>query len=446
MDTDGYRVLRRTRSICPECLEDVDAEVAVNAEGGWLLKHCPEHGTVEVRLSKHPDYFEQLDTFYFRVMPESLPQRDFIIRLTERCNLDCRICLASANKIRSDDFTLEDLRKLAVSRKHAKWDLMGAEPTVREDLPEIVRMFREAGHLVSLHTNGIKLADLEYARTLREAGLEEVHLQFDGFDDDYYRAIRSRPLIECKLKVLENLEKLDISADLKATIVKGYNEGEVKKVLDLGVSRRFVKEVFFLGCRSLGAAKDFIHTECLLPDDMIDLVSEQTEGRISRKGVRQFQKLYFTFLSLFSVRKCLYIQHYIIIRNKDGTYTPIDQVVNLDRIEAKLDKFAARGGKPSWFRKLRLLFSLGLSFLTPRGLGLVKDFIALKLLLQFGVELAKVPKRAILLGFVTACDPYIFDEQIAMNCGKGEISYDQGSQDSGAVANILREKSFREGN
>jgi len=53
-----------------------------------------------------------------------------------------------------------------------------------------------------------------------------------------------------------------------------------------------------------------------------------------------------------------------------------------------------------------------------------------------------VPPRFLLLGFITACDPHNFDAQVAVNCGKGELSVDGGFTESSAVANVDREARF----
>ena len=60
------------------------------------------------------------------------------------------------------------------------------------------------------------------------------------------------------------------------------------------------------------------------------------------------------------------------------------------------------------------------------------------------MNLKQVPSRFLLLGFITACDPHNFDSQVAINCGKGELSVDGGFVDSGAVANVDRERRFDE--
>ena len=74
--------------------------------------------------------------------------------------------------------------------------ISGGEPTVRDDLPELIRMGREKGFtFFQLNTNGLRLAEEPgYAEALKEAGLSCVFLQFDGVDDSVYEVLRGRAL------------------------------------------------------------------------------------------------------------------------------------------------------------------------------------------------------------------------------------------------------------
>ncbi|MDD5630334.1 MAG: radical SAM protein, partial [Elusimicrobia bacterium] len=286
-DSDGS-LIRETRGVCPQCLQPAAARIREMDGGVWLVKSCAEHGDSRAFLSADPAYFRDLYRFYSSVMPRSLPQRDYIIRLTERCNLACAICLAGANQDVLPDLTAADVRRLVQGRRGQKLDLMGCEPTVLADLPEMVRVIVQSGNIAALHTNGIALADRDYARRLKDAGLHEVHLQFDALDDGVYQVIRGRPLLETKLRALDNLSELGIPVDLVVTVLAGVNEKELLPILEFGAKRANVKEVFFLGCRPLGRAASGFEARQLMPDQVIDLLAAATGGRISRDKVRRF--------------------------------------------------------------------------------------------------------------------------------------------------------------
>ena len=59
-----------------------------------------------------------------------------------------------------------------------------------------------------------------------------------------------------------------------------------------------------------------------------------------------------------------------------------------------------------------------------------------------GFNLSKISKKSIVIGFISACDAYSLDYEIARNCGKGAISTELGIQDSGAIDNVLRDNLY----
>jgi len=437
-------LIRRTQGKCPDCLRTVPAEVRETNGRIWLTKQCPRDGASKVLLSEHPDYYRDLHNYYFGVMRRQYPQRDYILRLTERCNLECPICLAGANQEVLEDYTLEEVQRLVRGMRGRKIDLMGCEPTVMHDLPAIIRAIKASGNIAALHSNGVALADYDYVKQLKDAGMDEVHLQFDGFSDDAYTAIRGKHLLANKLKAMENLARLGVSVDLVMTILAGVNEDQILPVLEFGVQHPNVKEIFFLGCRMLGRATGKFESSQLLPDQVIDILARVTNDTIGRDKVRRFQKLYFALLSAFGVRKCLYIQHYLLIRNDQGGFATLDDIIDMPRLERVLEKFRERRERGSRLAVPLLLLAAAPRFINLKALALVRDFLALSLLMAFGFNLRKVRKRAIMLGYITACDPLIFDATIAENCGKGEISKDLGTQESGATANVLREHRWRQ--
>ncbi len=398
-------LIRRTWSVCPECLEELPARVVEDRGMVFLRKDCPEHGTSECLLSRHAWYYEALDRYFFAVMPEEVPQRDYLIRVNERCNLKCPICLASA------------------------------VPTLRKDLPEILRAIKSRGHISSLHTNGVRLADREYLRTLKNAGLDEVFLQMDGFDDQAYLKIRGARLTQTKIRVLENLEAEGVATSLVMVVMPGCNEAEIPKVLDYAATRPFIREVMFLGTRALGYFRG--SDELLMPDQVIDLVEDLCGGLCPRPEVFRFQKLYFALLSLLGVRKCLYVQHYLLIRDGGG-FANLDRFINWAKVEPVLDELPHT--PRTSLARLAWLFRLGLALLSPKTLRLLPDFLSLFLRLKFGWRLRRLPFRPLLIGYITACDPVNLDRRVGHYCGKGELAMDLGLHESGSEANIERER------
>jgi len=446
------QLLRETRGRCSTCLADVPAAVVRTDDSVRLDKHCPEHGLTSELLSRSPDYWAELDRFYFAVNGAEWPQRDFMLRMTERCNLDCPICLAKANTEDTPDLDLEGLADLLSQRRGIKVDLLAAEPTLREDLVDWIRRVKASGNIAALHTNGLKLVDADYVRTLAEAGLDEVFLQFDGFDDEAHMALRGARLLRPRLKALKNLREAGLAVSLIVVIARGLNEDQVGRVYRFALEPEndHVREVFYLGLRVLGSTRyaqvraadgESMADRALMPDALIELMTAQVPG-IHRDDIRRFNKLYFSLLSVFHVRKCLYVQHYMVARDGPGRARMASELLPMDRIEVACDAYAARMAQHPHLARAKLVADLAHLGVNSATVGMLFDLAQLQSLFQKGMNLDRVPRRFLLLGFITACDPQNFDSQVAINCGKGELSVDGGFVDSGAVANVEREARF----
>ncbi len=445
-------LLRSTRGVCNTCLDPVPAEVVVSDGAAWLEKLCPEHGTSRQLLSRAPDYWREVDSYYFAVNSEDYPQRDYLLRLTERCNLDCPICLAKANTEDTDDLDLSNLEEMIQARRRVKVDFMAAEPTLREDLELWVRKVKAQGHIAALHSNGLRLADKSFCQRMKDCGFDEVFLQFDGFDGDSTRWLRGREgLVDVKLRAIQNMREVGLATNLTVVVAHGLNEPQISEVLRFALQPEndHVREVFFLGLRILGSMRDGLKREgreyeelAVMPDETLDMLVGQWSGQFSRGDIRVFNKLYFALLSTFKVKKCLYVQHYLVLRDGRGGLIPFADLVDMQALDRAADRYARQLQRFPRLARARFLASLARQATSHKMLPVIMDFIRLQLLFRTGMKLDEVSRKVIMLGFITACDPHNFDEQVAVNCGKGEISMDGGFIESGALANIQREARF----
>ena len=127
------------------------------------------------------------------------PLRDLRVSVTDRCNFRCRYCMP--REVFGADFeflprgeilSFEEIARLAGIAAQLgvrKIRLTGGEPTLRADLPALVRLLREAAPDVGLAmtTNGSRLTTL--AGPLAEAGLDRVAVSLDTLDDATFRAM-----------------------------------------------------------------------------------------------------------------------------------------------------------------------------------------------------------------------------------------------------------------
>jgi hypothetical protein len=67
--------------------------------------------------------------------------------------------------------------------------LTGGEPTLREDLPDLIAHTESNGQVVGLLSDGLKLADNAYLQTLLQTGLDHLMLSLKPDDDNSWKAL-----------------------------------------------------------------------------------------------------------------------------------------------------------------------------------------------------------------------------------------------------------------
>ncbi len=62
----------------------------------------------------------------------------------------------------------------------------GGEPTLRDDLPQLIKYAEEKGQITGLNTNGRKFKDESYLQTLVESGLDHIQITFESSVPDIH--------------------------------------------------------------------------------------------------------------------------------------------------------------------------------------------------------------------------------------------------------------------
>ncbi len=98
-------------------------------------------------------------------------------QITRQCNQRCIICSNPENENTvSFERGKKYINSLIANKNYQGIIFTGGEPTLSADLPDYLRHCAEKDFTGVLITNGQKLADEEYARSLKEAGLRRVVL------------------------------------------------------------------------------------------------------------------------------------------------------------------------------------------------------------------------------------------------------------------------------
>jgi hypothetical protein len=211
--------------LCNQCKARVPAEFFNRQGQVWIRKDCPTCGPNEALVSSDATVWQAKRDLWHYVPTDRVacslncdqcrvdhkPNIVFL-DVTNRCNMNCPICIATIRDMGFDFHPpLEYFEKIFA--EISRFDpppvvqLFGGEPTLREDLLEIISMAKKYGLKPHVVTNGVKLADEEYCKKLCEARVP-LRFAFDGRSADIYERLRqNRGAYDKKIKALENLKK-----------------------------------------------------------------------------------------------------------------------------------------------------------------------------------------------------------------------------------------------
>jgi uncharacterized radical SAM superfamily Fe-S cluster-containing enzyme len=304
----------QTASLCPHCLQRIPANRTIENNAVYLEKSCPEHGDLPKvliwrnscksyhdwnrmnppgRLNGKEDSAYGNCPYECGICPSHKQKTcTAILEVTARCNLRCPICFAAASARSGSDPDLKQIERmlLAILEKGAACPLQlsGGEPTLRDDLPQIVALAKKAGFdHIQINTNGIRLAqDHDYGKALKDAGVTDFFLQFDGLDDEIYRRIRGTDLWKWKLRAVERCTELKIAVILVPTLVKSVNDTQIGEIIQFAKKwMPNVKGVHFQPMTYLGRYPNSPGNEdrILIPDILM-AIEQQTAGELKAEN------------------------------------------------------------------------------------------------------------------------------------------------------------------
>ncbi len=300
------RVLHTTRSLCPLCLQVLEASVVELQGKVYLTRTCPQDGLFDTYLCPSAEQYDWLRSFAF---PAGRPTTQTSVQagcpfdcglcashrrhptlveieLTRRCNLACPVCFMSAQHGVEDTPIEEIERTFAHIHRQVGTDigiqLTGGEPTVRRDLVDIVRRGRDWGFsAIELNTNGIILArSSRLAESLREAGLSGIYLQFDGVRPKVTRRLRGADLLDAKLSTILKCRAAGLPVVLAATLIAGINDQYLGELLDFALDHRDVVCGLALQPAFQSGRFDVSPVHRLTMGDVINALAASSRGRL----------------------------------------------------------------------------------------------------------------------------------------------------------------------
>ena len=160
------------------------------------------------------------------------------ISVTDKCNLRCTYCMPVEGLDwipREDLLSFEEIT--AIVRQMAEMGLKriritGGEPLVRRDLPDLIGMLAAVSDIqdIALSTNAVLLP--QFARRLREAGVQRVNISLDTLRRSRFENIARRPVrfFDATMEGIEAAERAGFAPlKINTVLMRGINDDEVEE-------------------------------------------------------------------------------------------------------------------------------------------------------------------------------------------------------------------------
>ena len=123
--------------------------------------------------------------------PEENKFQILSIQTTYKCNMACANCYLG-DMLNNPKFKDIDIVKFeeAISKLPKRCDVrfIGAEPTMNDNLFDMIEIARNYKHRPQILTNGLKLGQEDYVIKLKEYGINFLGLSMNGgLDDEVYK-------------------------------------------------------------------------------------------------------------------------------------------------------------------------------------------------------------------------------------------------------------------
>lgn len=231
-------LLTRTRVFCSDCGEYHQGEVVVRDGAVFGITHC---GAVdrEHLISSNADLYLKIRrrSTVDPATPAPAHLKFFLnfIAITNACNFKCAVCAAHEPGEEGDRLLSADeiVRRAEVAHRGGAriLHLIGGEPTMHPELPAIVGRLARMGLSLAVVSNGYRLGrEPQLARSLKQAGLSRVCLQFDSFEEATLQKLHRAHLAE-KMAAIRNVLDAGLKLGFNA-IVTRQNLAELPRLLE----------------------------------------------------------------------------------------------------------------------------------------------------------------------------------------------------------------------
>jgi len=312
------RLLEKTESICPICyyegeIQKIEADIIEDNSKVWIIKLCQKHGSfkeifcndailykrwMKFKINGNSNPYIKTDILNGSKLYDEQISQTVLTNLVVTSRSNIKNFQNYSNRISEDrvyEPSLDQIRKLMVQaitkKSHVSKaiQITGGEPTLRENLMEIIQTAKKVGFShVQIRTNGIKLADnTEYCQKIKSEKVNTIYLNFDGISKT------TNPLLESNKKTIENCRKVNLNIVLVPHLIHDKNLHEVGKIVQYAIDNiDIIKGVHFetyffnhIKNRMTNIEREY---QCFDYAKILELIEQEYSGMISRDDFYPF--------------------------------------------------------------------------------------------------------------------------------------------------------------
>lgn len=219
---------------------------------------------------------------YFEVEPEESKFDVIFVDVTHKCNMECHNCYIPNRD--APDLSYDLIASVLRRVKKKTWiRLVGAEPTMRNDLPELIQLVYDKGHYPTIMTNGLKLASPKYVQMLKDTGLRGIYLSMNGAKNQkaYEDIDNHSHAHDLKFKALHNImSHRRFFLHVGMIVAKGLNEHLIKdqaEILNDAYNQHNPRFKPLMKIRNIGKMGRYMEKYTMSFEELIDLTASQMD-------------------------------------------------------------------------------------------------------------------------------------------------------------------------
>ena len=339
------KILHKTLSACPDCSKILQAQIIEYNSNVYMNYNCPKHGQKQFLYFKDSTLYKIAYTISYKNKQCKVPKcinsvecynhlkksTTVLLNVTDKCNLSCPTCLASAGSLNRPEPDLEQIKR--AFPKHTKYKkpsvcLIGGEPTLRKDIFKIISLLKNNGYTPRLNTNGLNLEKNEIRNKLKSSGLDWIILQFDGLSESSSYKLRNRKLSKRKINLVKTLIKDGFKVQLAVMTVNGINCDETVDIIKFALDNNIFWVSFYP--HTLTGRNNLCNNTTHI-SDVMDSISIQSNNKITKQDFLNSFKLWsllYKFFRFEPFRQKVSTFPLILIKDKNN-FVPFTRLLGI---------------------------------------------------------------------------------------------------------------------